>query len=82
MDERNSPRMTRRSLLIAASTLALGPRFALAEDNYPSRPIDVTAYGTPRRSATARSAARVVVLPTFFAVPTTTTIRDAAVARS
>jgi len=41
MDERNSPRMTRRSLLIAASTLALGPRFALAEDNYPSRPIDV-----------------------------------------
>jgi len=41
MDERNSPRMTRRSLLIAASTLALGPRFALAEDKFPSRPIDV-----------------------------------------
>ena len=41
MDERNSRRTTRRSLLIAASTLALGPRFALAEDKYPSRPIDV-----------------------------------------
>src|SRR5690348_18379661 len=41
MDERNPRRTTRRSLLIAASTLALGPRFALAEDKFPSRPIDV-----------------------------------------
>jgi tripartite-type tricarboxylate transporter receptor subunit TctC len=41
MDERNPQSTTRRSLLIAASTLALAPRFGLAEDKYPSRPIDI-----------------------------------------
>ncbi len=41
MDERNPHRTTRRSLLIAASTLALGTRFALGADKYPSRPINI-----------------------------------------
>ncbi|HXZ50182.1 MAG TPA: tripartite tricarboxylate transporter substrate binding protein [Usitatibacter sp.] len=41
MDQGNSHRTTRRSLLIAGSTLALAPRFALAAEKYPSRPIDV-----------------------------------------
>src|SRR6185312_16167352 len=45
MDERNPRRTTRRSLLIAASTLALGPRFALAEDKFPSRPVELIAPG-------------------------------------
>jgi tripartite-type tricarboxylate transporter receptor subunit TctC len=40
MDERNPHRMTRRSLLIAASAAALAPRFALSQD-YPTRPIDI-----------------------------------------
>lgn len=40
MDERNPQSHTRRSLLIAASTLALAPRFTLAQD-YPTRPIDI-----------------------------------------
>lgn len=31
---------TRRSLLIAGSTLAIAPRLAVAQDKYPSRPID------------------------------------------
>ncbi len=40
MDENNPQNPNRRSLLIAASTLALAPRFALAQD-YPTRPIDI-----------------------------------------
>ena len=40
MDDRNSRRSTRRSLLIGASTLALAPRLALAQEKYPSRPIE------------------------------------------
>ena len=51
-----------------------------ASDGSPSRPIDVTAIATPYRAATARSALNVVVFPAFFAVPTTTTLRAAAVA--
>ncbi|HSN21359.1 MAG TPA: tripartite tricarboxylate transporter substrate binding protein [Usitatibacter sp.] len=40
MDERNPHRTTRRSLLIAASALALAPRVALSQ-GYPTRPIDI-----------------------------------------
>ena len=38
MDKHNKQR---RSLLIAGSALAVAPRFALAQDKYPARPIDV-----------------------------------------
>ena len=62
MDERNSHRTTRRSLLIAASTLALGPRFASAQDKYPSRPIDVIVPWGPGGGADqlARLTAKIV----------------------
>src|SRR4051794_11020545 len=40
MDRQDARRGTRRSLLIAGSTLALAPRLALAQDKYPSRPIE------------------------------------------
>ncbi len=40
MDDRNSKRQVRRSLLIAGSTLALAPRLALAQEKYPSRPVE------------------------------------------
>lgn len=40
--DKDSPHLkTRRSLLIAASTLAVAPRLALAQERYPARPIDV-----------------------------------------
>ena len=62
MEERNSRRNTRRSLLIAASTLALGPRFALAEDAYPSRPINIIVPWGPGGGADqlARLTAKIV----------------------
>ncbi len=41
MDDRNPHGNTRRSLLIAGSTLALAPGLAFSQDKYPSRPIDV-----------------------------------------
>src|SRR5687768_2843829 len=40
MDERNSHRTTRRSLLLAASGMALAPRIAFAQQKYPSRPVE------------------------------------------
>ncbi len=40
MPHRTPHSRTRRSLLIAGSTLALAPRLAFAQDKYPSRPID------------------------------------------
>jgi tripartite-type tricarboxylate transporter receptor subunit TctC len=40
MDERNPHCRTRRSLLIAGSTLALAPRLAFAQEKYPSRPVE------------------------------------------
>jgi tripartite-type tricarboxylate transporter receptor subunit TctC len=40
MDDRNSHRTTRRSLLLAGSTLALAPRLAFAQAKYPSRPVE------------------------------------------
>lgn len=40
MEHRNSRRFTRRSLLMAGSALALAPRLALAQDKYPSRPVE------------------------------------------
>lgn len=40
MDERNPHCRTRRSLLIAGSTLALAPRLAFAQQKYPSRPVE------------------------------------------
>jgi tripartite-type tricarboxylate transporter receptor subunit TctC len=36
----NARRTTRRSLLIAGSTLALAPRFAFSQGKYPSRPVE------------------------------------------
>ena len=42
MDNGNNPHdRTRRSLIMAGSALALAPRFALAQQGYPARPIDV-----------------------------------------
>ena len=41
MSNRNVRRDTRRSLLIAGSTLALAPQLAFTQERYPSRPIDV-----------------------------------------
>ena len=40
MKDPNPPCALRRSLLLAGSTLALAPRLALAQDRYPSRPIE------------------------------------------
>ena len=40
MDDRNPHCRTRRSLLIAGSTLALAPRLAFAQEKYPSRPVE------------------------------------------
>jgi tripartite-type tricarboxylate transporter receptor subunit TctC len=40
MKDRNAHRATRRSLLLAGSALAVAPRLALAQDKYPSRPIE------------------------------------------
>ncbi len=40
MDDRTPHSRTRRSLLIAGSTLALAPRLAFPQGKYPSRPID------------------------------------------
>lgn len=40
MDYRNPPHTTRRSLLLAGSTLALAPRMAFAQAKYPSRPVE------------------------------------------
>ncbi|HUI99312.1 MAG TPA: tripartite tricarboxylate transporter substrate binding protein [Usitatibacter sp.] len=62
MDGRNPRSTTRRSLLIAASTLALGSRLALAEDKYPSRPIDVIVPWGPGGGADqlARLTAKIV----------------------
>lgn len=40
MDDRNPHCRTRRSLLIAGSTLALAPRLAFAQQKYPSRPVE------------------------------------------
>lgn len=40
MDERNPHCTTRRSLLIAGSTLALVPRLAFSQQKYPSRPVE------------------------------------------
>jgi tripartite-type tricarboxylate transporter receptor subunit TctC len=40
MQDRNSRRATRRSLLLAGSTLAVAPRLAFAQEKFPSRPID------------------------------------------
>jgi tripartite-type tricarboxylate transporter receptor subunit TctC len=41
MDDHNPHRRTRRSLLIAASTLALAPRLGFPQEKYPSRPVDI-----------------------------------------
>jgi tripartite-type tricarboxylate transporter receptor subunit TctC len=41
MDDRNPQSKTRRSLLIAASTLALAPRVGWPQEKFPTRPIDV-----------------------------------------
>jgi tripartite-type tricarboxylate transporter receptor subunit TctC len=40
MDRNDAHRNTRRSLLLAASAAALAPRLALAQQKYPSRPIE------------------------------------------
>lgn len=40
MEDRNTRRSTRRSLIVAGSALALAPRLALSQDKYPSRPIE------------------------------------------
>jgi tripartite-type tricarboxylate transporter receptor subunit TctC len=40
-DGTNNPSKSRRSLLAAGAALAVAPRFALAQDKYPTRPIDV-----------------------------------------
>ena len=41
MNDRNSHRRTRRSLLVAGSALAVAPQLAFPQGQYPSRPIDV-----------------------------------------
>jgi tripartite-type tricarboxylate transporter receptor subunit TctC len=41
MDYRNNRGMTRRSLLIAGGALAVSPHWALAQEKFPTRPIDV-----------------------------------------
>jgi tripartite-type tricarboxylate transporter receptor subunit TctC len=41
MDERNPHCRNRRSLLIAGTTLALAPGLALAQDKYPTRPVNI-----------------------------------------
>ncbi len=40
MSDRNPTSSTRRSLLLAGSTLALAPRLAFAQQKYPSRPVE------------------------------------------
>ena len=40
MDDRNPHCRTRRSLLIAGSTLALAPRLAFSQQKFPSRPVE------------------------------------------
>jgi tripartite-type tricarboxylate transporter receptor subunit TctC len=62
MDERNGHRPTRRSLLLAGAGLALAPGFALAQDKYPSRPIDVIVPWGPGGGADqlARLTAKIV----------------------
>ena len=74
MDERNPQSPNRRSLLIAASTLALAPRFALAAD-YPTRPIDIIVPWGPGGGADqlARLTAKLVepALGTSFPVVNT-----------
>ena len=40
MEHRHPSRLTRRSLLVAGSTLALAPRLAFAQEKYPSRPVE------------------------------------------
>ena len=41
MEHRNSRGMTRRSLLIAGGALAVSPHWALAQEKFPTRPIDM-----------------------------------------
>ena len=41
MNDRNSRRSTRRSLLVAGSTLAIAPGLLRAQEKYPTRPIDI-----------------------------------------
>src|SRR6185503_9870245 len=41
MNDRNSRRSTRRSLLVAGSTLAIAPGLLRAQERYPTRPIDI-----------------------------------------
>ncbi|MEO7743200.1 MAG: tripartite tricarboxylate transporter substrate binding protein [Usitatibacter sp.] len=62
MDERNPHCSTRRSLLIAATGLALAPRMALAQAAFPSHPIDFIVPWGPGGGADqlARRMARIL----------------------
>jgi len=62
MEDRNSRRSTRRSLILAGSALALAPRLALSQDKYPSRPIDIIVPWGPGGGADqlARLTAKII----------------------
>jgi len=72
MKHRNAHFHARRSLLIAASTAAIAPRFALAQEKYPSRPVDIIVPWGPGGGADqlARLTAKIVepMLKTSFPV--------------
>ena len=72
-----SPAGSATNVPAARRTRGLGAPSS-ASDGSPSRPIEVTAMVAPRRCATARNALKAVVLPAFFAVPTTITLRPPA----
>jgi len=62
MEDRNTRRSTRRSLILAGSALALAPRLALSQDKYPSRPIDIIVPWGPGGGADqlARLTAKII----------------------
>ena len=72
MDERNAHCPTRRSLLIAATTVALAPKLVLAQDKFPERPVTIIVPWGPGGGADqlARLSAKLVepALKTSFPV--------------
>jgi len=72
MDERNAHSPTRRSLLIAATTVALAPKLVLAQEKFPERPVTIIVPWGPGGGADqlARLTAKLVepALKTSFPV--------------